>query len=366
MAAPTATVLRDGQEMEIPARDLVPGDVMLLRAGDRVPADVRLMESVNLQIEEAALTGESVAVEKHAAPLPNAELALGDRKNMAYAGTAATYGRGRGLVVATGMNTEFGKIAQMLQAVETGKTPLQENLDRVGRTLAKAAFVIVAVIVAVGLFRGQPFIEMLVFGIALAVAVVPEALPAVVTISLAIGVQRMVKRHALVRRLLAVETLGQHLGHLLRQDRHVDERRDDGPQDSGGRAAAGRLRGWLRAHGPVLAGRRGRGTLARHCDGCCRPPCSLPTRKSFAATPTAAGTSKATRRRARWSSPPPKPGWTRSQLESQFPRVDEIPFTSETKRMTTLHDGPEGTRRLFQGCAGDHPRLVRPAIDCGR
>ena len=135
-------------------------------------------------------------------------LALGDRRNMAYAGTAATYGRGRALVVATGMNTEFGKIAQMLQTVETGKTPLQENLDKVGHTLARAAFVVVAIIVALGLFRGQPFIEMLIFGIALAVAVVPEALPAVVTISLAIGVQRMVKRHALMRRLPAVETLG--------------------------------------------------------------------------------------------------------------------------------------------------------------
>ena len=208
MAAPTATALRDGQEVEIPARNLVPGDVILLRAGDKVPADARLVEAVNLQIEEASLTGESVPVEKHAVPLPDAQLALGDRKNMAYAGTAATYGRGRALVVATGMNTEFGKIAQMLQTVETGKTPLQANLDRVGKTLAKAAFAVVGIIVAVGLFRGQPFIEMLIFGIALAVAVVPEALPAVVTISLAIGVQRMVKRHALVRRLLAVETLG--------------------------------------------------------------------------------------------------------------------------------------------------------------
>ena len=163
------------------------------------------------------------------------ELALGDRKNMAYAGTAATYGRGRGLVVATGMNTEFGKIAQMLQAVETGKTPLQENLDRVGRTLAKAALVIVGVIVAVGLFRGQPFIEMLVFGIALAVAVVPEALPAVVTISLAIGVQRMVKRHALVRRLLAVETLGSTSVICSDKTGTIDERRDDSPQHPGGR-----------------------------------------------------------------------------------------------------------------------------------
>jgi len=141
-------------------------------------------------------------------PIPNVELTLGDRKSMAYAGTVATYGRGRGLVVATGMQTEFGKIAQLLQTVETGKTPLQENLDKVGRLLARVGIAVVVLIVGLGLFRGQPFLEILIFGIALAVAVVPEALPAVVTISLAIGVQRMVKRNALIRRLSAVETLG--------------------------------------------------------------------------------------------------------------------------------------------------------------
>lgn len=127
---------------------------------------------------------------------------------MVHAGTAATYGRGRAVVVETGMTTEFGKIARMIQTIESGKTPLQKNLNRLGHTLARAAFVIVALIVAVGLFRGTPFIEMLIFGIALAVAVVPEALPAVVTISLALGIQRMVKRNALIRRLPAVETLG--------------------------------------------------------------------------------------------------------------------------------------------------------------
>ena len=140
--------------------------------------------------------------------MENPDLPVGDRKNMVYAGTAVTYGRGRALVVATGMQTEFGKIAQLLQTVETGKTPLQQNLDKVGTVLARAAFVVVAIIVALGLLRGQPFIDMLIFGIALAVAVVPEALPAVVTISLAIGVQKMVKRNALIRRLPAVETLG--------------------------------------------------------------------------------------------------------------------------------------------------------------
>ncbi|MCA1850450.1 MAG: HAD-IC family P-type ATPase, partial [Acidobacteria bacterium] len=208
MAAPTATVIREDVEREVPARELVPGDVILLTAGDKVPADVRLVEAVNLQVEESALTGESVPVEKHTEPLAEKESAVGDRKNMAYAGTVVTYGRGRAVVAATAMTTEFGKIARMLQEVESSKTPLQEHLDKVGHTLARAAFVVVAVIIALGLVRGQPFFEMLIFGVALAVAVVPEALPAVVTISLAIGVKRMIKRHALVRRLPAVETLG--------------------------------------------------------------------------------------------------------------------------------------------------------------
>lgn len=169
LAAPRATVLRDGDDREIPARELVPGDVILLRAGDKIPADARLIEAVNLQVEEAALTGESVPVEKHTAPLRNDYLTVGDRKNMVYAGTAATYGRGRAVVIATGMQTEFGRIAQLLQTIETGKTPLQENLDRVGHALARAALVVVLVIVALGLFRGQPLLEMLIFGIALAV-----------------------------------------------------------------------------------------------------------------------------------------------------------------------------------------------------
>ena len=207
MAAPTAAVIRDGVELEIP-RDVVPGDVILIRAGDKIPADVRLIEAINLQIEEAALTGESIPVSKSTQAIPGKDLPVGDRKNMAHAGTVATYGRGRGIAVATGMETEFGKIAKMLSTVETGKTPLQENLDRVGHILARISIAVVALIVVLGLFRGMPFIEILIFGIALAVAVVPEALPAVVTISLAIGVQRMVKRNALIRRLSAVETLG--------------------------------------------------------------------------------------------------------------------------------------------------------------
>ena len=184
MAAPNATVIRDGRERRTSARELVPGDLILLATGDKVPADVRLAEAVNLKTVEAPLTGESIPVQKHARLLKDEQLSTGDRKNLAYAGTVVSYGRGRAVVFATGMSTEFGKIARMLENVETAKTPLQQNLNRVGKTLARVSIVVVIIIVALGMFRGQPFVEMLIFGVALAVAVVPEALPAVVTISL--------------------------------------------------------------------------------------------------------------------------------------------------------------------------------------
>lgn len=208
MAAPTARVVRDGVEQETLARDIVPGDIIILRAGDRVPADARVIEAINLQAEEAALTGESLPANKQSAAIEDEDASAGDRTNMVFAGTSISYGRGRAVVVATGMRSEFGKIAEMLETIDAGKTPLQEQLDRVGNLLARAAFVVVGIIVVMGLLRGQPFVEMFIFGIALAVAVVPEALPAVVTISLAIGVQRMVRHNALMRRLSAVETLG--------------------------------------------------------------------------------------------------------------------------------------------------------------
>jgi Ca2+-transporting ATPase len=334
--------------VEVPARELVPGDVILLRAGDKIPADVRLIESVNLQIEEAALTGESVPVEKHADPITNGELAVGDRKNMAYAGTAATYGRGRALVVATGMNTEFGKIAQMLQTIETGKTPLQENLDKVGHALARAAFVVVIVIVALGLFRGQPVIEMLIFGVALAVAVVPEALPAVVTISLAIGVQRMVKRNALMRRLSAVETLGSTS--VICSDKTGTLTKDE--MTARKIHVAGHM---FHISG---AGYEPHGQFSR--DGLdVEPPNSLQflLRAAALASDTHIVHNEADGHWHVRGDPTEgalvvaaaKAGIHKVDLESQFPRVNEIPFTSETKRMTTLHTGPEGVIAFSKG-----------------
>ncbi len=204
MAAPTARVLRDGDESIIRARGVVPGDVVLLRVGDRVPADMRILEAVNLQADESPLTGESIPVEKHSDPVANPNIAVADRRDMVYSGTVITYGRGRGAVTATGMRTEFGKIAGMLRTVEVGRTPLQENLDHVGTVLAIIALVVVGLIVALGVLRGQDVLEMFLFGIALAVAVVPEALPAVVTISASLWWYLAFSTEWLMRRRLSM------------------------------------------------------------------------------------------------------------------------------------------------------------------
>jgi Ca2+-transporting ATPase len=358
MAAPMANVLRGGEELHIPARDLVPGDVVLLRAGDKVPADARVVEAMNLQCEEAALTGESVPVEKTSDALPTATLEVGDRKNIVHAGTVTTYGRGRALVVATGMTTEFGKIAKMLEGVETGRTPLQENLDRVGHTLARAALVIVAIIVALGLWRGQPFIEMLIFGIALAVAVVPEALPAVVTISLAIGVRRMVKRNALVRRLPAVETLGSmsvicsdKTGTLTKDEmtvrriyvaaRTIDVSgagyapRGDLVATDGGAVPQDALRAFLEAallsSDAVLC--EDEKTGSAHIKG-------DPTEGALVVAAA-------------------KTGLRKPDVDCRCPRVDEIPFSSESKRMTTLHSVGDSVIAYAKGA----PEIMLAACD---
>ncbi|HHL40622.1 MAG TPA: calcium-translocating P-type ATPase, SERCA-type [Deltaproteobacteria bacterium] len=207
LAAPTAKVLRNGEVREIPAEELVPGDVVVLDAGDHVPADCRIVSSQLLRVEEAALTGESHAVEKDAAPL-DGERPLAERTCCAYLGTTVVYGRGRAVVTATGMATEMGKVARMLEEVKREPTPLQRRLAEFGRLLVYAAGAICVVIFLLGVLRGDDVLEMFLTAVSLAVAAIPEGLPAVVTIVLALGVQRMVRRHALIRKLPSVETLG--------------------------------------------------------------------------------------------------------------------------------------------------------------
>ncbi|NLM48907.1 MAG: calcium-translocating P-type ATPase, SERCA-type [Epulopiscium sp.] len=208
MAAPLAKVLRDGNLEKIPSSDLVPGDIVLLDAGDYVPADLRLIETVNLKIEEAALTGESVPVEKFADEMVEENAGIGDRVNFAYMSTVVTYGRGKGIVVATGMDTEIGKVASMLEAVEEEQTPLQKKLNQMGKVLGSLCLAICAVIFLLGLLRGQELLEIFMTSVSLAVAAIPEGLPTVVTVVLALGMQKMIKRNAIMKTLGAVETLG--------------------------------------------------------------------------------------------------------------------------------------------------------------
>jgi Ca2+-transporting ATPase len=358
MAAPVASVVRDGQETKVPARELVPGDVLVLHAGDRVAADARLLEAVNLQADEAPLTGESVPIAKRAA-LVGGDPPVGDRVDMVHGGTAVTYGRGRAVVVATGSETEFGRIAQLLASVEVARTPLQVNLDKVGGILARAAVAIVVLIVALGVIRGQPFVEMLVFGIALAVAVVPEALPAVITISLAIGVQRLVKRNALVRRLAAAETLGStsvicsdKTGTLTKDQMTVralhvggstlavtgagydptGELLLDGQPVAAPEAAQELLLAAVLASDAQLDFTPGDGWRIR----------GDPTEGALLVAARKAGLEE------------------KAALDQRFPRVGEVPFTSESKRMTTLHRTSEGTVAYVKGA----PEVVLPA--CSR
>ena len=347
MAAPTAVVVRDGHELDVPARELVPGDLVVLHAGDRSSADARLVEAVNLQVDESALTGESVAVEKHVDAVPGEGLAVADRTSMVYAGTSATYGRGRALVVATGMQTEFGAIAEMIETIERAKTPLQVSLDRVAGVLARAAFVVVLLVVALGLLRDQPFLEMLLFGVALAVAVVPEALPAVITISLTLAAQRMVKRNVLVRRLSAIETLGSvsficsdKTGTLTRNEMTVRELFVDG-----------RLFGVSGAGYDPVGEFSGNGSTVE-------PSAAL--EEALRAMVLASDAQLVRHGEDEWEVrgehtegalvvAAAKAGLLRADLESDSPRVEEIPFTSESKRMTTLHRAPDGVVAYAKG-----------------
>ena len=226
LAAPDAQVMRDGHRRTVPSYELVPGDIVFLEAGNFIPADIRLLEAVNLRVEEASLTGESLPVQKNAASVLDKNVPLGDRKNTAFMGTVVSYGRGRGVVTSTGMRTQLGLIATMLQNVDTEETPLQRRLDQLGKSLSIGSLILVAIVFVValinytnisGLFTGPlvylkeyaaEITEVFIIAVSLAIAAVPEGLPAVVTISLALGMREMIKRHALIRKLASVETLG--------------------------------------------------------------------------------------------------------------------------------------------------------------
>lgn len=208
LTAGSAIALREGEESSIPAKELVPGDIVFLEDGAKVPADIRLIDSASLKIQEASLTGESLPSEKDAGEVLPEECPLGDRCNMAYASTLVTYGRGWGVVVATGMETQVGKIAHMLQSQDEFDTPLKRKLSSVGKTLTLVGLVVCAVIFCIGLLYKQSFVPLLMTAISLAISIIPEGLPATATIVLALGVQRMAKRGAIIRKLPAVETLG--------------------------------------------------------------------------------------------------------------------------------------------------------------
>jgi len=332
LSVPKVTVIRDGEEKTISAKDIVVGDLVFFEAGDYIPADMRLVNSKNLKIQESALTGESEGVEKHTEALENGEADLADRKNMAYSGTAVTYGRGAGIVTATGMDTEIGKIASMIQSVEEEETPMQKRLDRLGNVLAAAALIIVTVIFLMGLLRGEDLKLMFMTAVSFAVAAVPESLPTVVTIALALGARRMLKRNALIRKLMAVETLGsvnticsdktgtitenkmrvtilELAGNRLDFGREDKDDPDTLPEDD------------QSALNMMLVG----GTLCN--DAIVKPPRNKKQQVDLIGDPTEGALLYASKRI----------GIEKEAYEDIFPRIHELPFDSKRKRMTTIH-----------------------------
>jgi len=328
MAAPEAKVLRDGSAVTLPATELVPGDVVLLEAGNVVPADLRLLVTEELQADESAITGESHPVAKRSARLSGTDLPVGDRINLAFKSSLISRGRGRGVVVATGLDTEIGRIAQLLQTEESVKTPLQVRLARFGRYLALAVLAICAVVFVAGLLQGQPVLLMLLTAISLAVAAIPEALPAVVTISLALGARKLVGYNALVRHLPAVETLGSvtyicaDKTGTLTQNRMTVEQVYVAGQREALDTVQSAVSPW-RELGQALA-------LNNDVSEMNGQPAGEPTELAlFEAA-----------RRA---------GYDKHVLEQAMPRLAVIPFDSERKQMTTLHARDDAVVAFIKG-----------------
>ena len=351
MSAAEATVLRDGQRQRVPAATLVPGDVILVEAGDTIPADARLLQATALQTAEAALTGESLPVSKDVEPITD-EAGLGDRHNMVFSGTAATYGRGRALVTTTGMQTEMGKIAGLLRQTQAEATPLQQELDRTGRRLGLVVLIIATVVVVTIVLVEEvrdvsTLVDVLILGVALAVAAVPEGLPAVVTAVLAIGVQRMARRNAIIRRLTAVETLGSAT--VIASDKTGTLTRNEMT-----------VRTVVTASGRVTFGGTGyapEGGLQQ--EGHAVEDANLLAEVTRALRAADLANNAALQERdGRWlvqGDPTEgalivaarKAGLTPDQLDERFPRVGEVPFSSERKLMSTVHADAQHQERLI-------------------
>jgi Ca2+-transporting ATPase len=320
LSAPHARVLRDGSESVIEASRLVPGDIILVEAGDFVPADARLLSSASLRAEESALTGESVASEKDAGAAVSRDAPLGDRINMLYAGCAAVYGRAKAVVTATGMNTEMGKIADLLEGEPEGQTPLQHKLAGLGKQLGIAAVAACAVIFAIGLNVGMHIMEIFLASVSLAVSAIPEGLPAVVTIVLAIGVQRMVKRNAIIRRLPAVETLGSASVICSDKTGTLTQNRMTLVKAFG--AGTGELEDICEDNSPAIR------SILFYAALCCDGKVVFENGKEqHIGDPTETAIIVAAH----------KNGILKDEIDADYPRLTEIPFDSDRKLMTTVN-----------------------------
>ena len=362
MSANEATVLRAGERRSVPAAELVPGDVVLIEEGDTIPADARLIGSTALQTMEASLTGESVPVSKDVSPVKE-EVGLGDRRNMVFSGTAATYGRGKAVVTATGMHTELGNIAGLLSRTEEQTTPLQKELDRVGKLLGGivlviAAVVVVTIVLVEGIRDPAAILDVLIFGVALAVAAVPEGLPAIVTTTLALGVRRMAGRNVIVRKLPAVETLGSatmiasdKTGTLTKNEMTVRTVvTASGRVDITGTGYA--PEGKLRHEGKPLQELALRTEVERTMIAVDRANNAVLQeyggRWSVQGDPTEGALIVAAR----------KAGLSADALDSRFERVGEVPFSSERKLMSTVHEDADKPERLIVFTKGAPDVLV--------